>query len=151
MARSCILQVEDEEADVLLLQHAFRKADIRQPRAGGDPRTGGDGLSLRGRSVRRPGDVSAPGPGFAGSETAGQAGLDVLQWLREQAELKRTVVIALTSSNLPADIARAYECGVNLYAVKAADNQKRLEFAQHLKGGGWREQSVRHDAPTCEA
>ncbi len=61
-------------------------------------------------------------------------GLDVLGWMRRQAAWKKTVVIALTSSNHPADIERAYESGVNSYVVKAANNQKRLEFAHHLKG-----------------
>jgi hypothetical protein len=31
MVQKCILQVEDEETDVLLLRHAFKKADIANP------------------------------------------------------------------------------------------------------------------------
>jgi CheY-like chemotaxis protein len=134
MARSCILQVEDEEADVLLLQYAFRKADIRQPvQVVTRGQEAMDYLSGAGQFADRE-TYPLPALVLLDLKLPDKHGLDVLEWLREQAGLKQTVVIALTSSNLPADIQRAYECGVNSYAVKAADNQKRLEFAQHLKG-----------------
>jgi CheY-like chemotaxis protein len=134
MGASCILQIEDEEADVFLLRHAFQKADIRQTV---QVVTGGqeamDYFSGAGRFADRQ-KYPLPALVLLDLKLPDKHGLEVLEWVRDQAAWKRTVVIVLTSSNDPADIERAYEGGVNSYVVKAADNQKRLEFAQHLKG-----------------
>jgi CheY-like chemotaxis protein len=48
-------------------------------------------------------------------------GLEVLESMRSNPELRHIPVIALTSSREETDIARAYELGVNGYVVKAAD------------------------------
>jgi CheY-like chemotaxis protein len=134
MARNCILQVEDEEADVLLLRYAFERAGIRDSvQVAPCGQEAVDYLSGVGRFADRQ-TYPLPNLVLLDLKLPDKHGLDVLEWMRQQAGLKRTVVIALTSSNQTADIERAYECGVNSYVVKAADNQKRLEFAQHLKG-----------------
>ncbi len=134
MPNACILEIEDEETDVLLLQHAFRKADIRQEmqvvKSGQEAI---DYLSGTGRFADR---QSHPLPKLIllDLKLPDKNGLEILEWIRSRPELKRIVVIALTSSNHEADVARAYDLGVNSYIVKAADTTKRLEFAQHLKG-----------------
>jgi CheY-like chemotaxis protein len=134
MARNCILQVEDEEADVLLLRYAFDRAGIGDTvQVAPCGKEAVDYLSGVGRFADRE-KYPLPNLVLLDLKLPDRDGLDVLKWMRETSELKRTVVIALTSSNHAADIERAYECGINSYVVKAADNQKRLEFARHLKG-----------------
>src|ERR1044071_719812 len=48
----------------------------------------------------------------------GKNGLEVLAWLRGNAEFTRTVVIVLTTSREPRDIHEAYRLGANAYLVK---------------------------------
>lgn len=134
MARRCILQVEDEETDVLLLRHAFQRAGVLQPvQVVTSGKEALDYLSGEGRFADR---QAHPLPDLVllDLKLPDKHGLEVLEWMRGQNQLKTTVVVALTSSNHETDIRRAYELGANSYVVKAADQQKRLEFAQHLKG-----------------
>jgi CheY-like chemotaxis protein len=53
--------------------------------------------------------------------------------MRSQTHLKTIVVVAFTSSDYEGDIKRAYELGVNSYAVKPSDNDKRVQFALRLR------------------
>ena len=46
------------------------------------------------------------------------SGFEVLEWLRQQPQLRRLPVVIFTSSNRPDDIARAYDAGANAYLVK---------------------------------
>jgi len=134
MARRCILQVEDEETDVLLLRHAFQRAGVLQPvQVVTSGKEALEYLSGEGRFADR---HAHPLPDLVllDLKLPDKHGLEVLEWMRHQNQLKTTVVVALTSSNHETDIRRAYELGANSYVVKAADQQKRLEFAQHLKG-----------------
>jgi CheY-like chemotaxis protein len=134
MAKRCILQVEDEETDVLLLRHAFQRAGVLQPvQVVTSGKEALEYLSGEGRFADR--DVHPlPDLVLLDLKLPDKHGLEVLAWMRRQNQLKTTIVVALTSSNHQTDIRRAYELGVNSYVVKAADQQKRLEFAQHLKG-----------------
>jgi CheY-like chemotaxis protein len=46
------------------------------------------------------------------------SGFEVLEWLRQQPQLRRLPVVVFTSSSRPDDIARAYDAGANGYVVK---------------------------------
>ncbi|GAA6616966.1 response regulator [Scytonema sp. NUACC26] len=46
------------------------------------------------------------------------SGLEVLEWIRQQPDLKRLLVIMLTSSDQDSDINSAYELGANSYLTK---------------------------------
>jgi CheY-like chemotaxis protein len=48
-------------------------------------------------------------------------GFDVLRWRQENAVFARLPVVVFSSSNLPADISRAFALGANSYVVKASD------------------------------
>lgn len=113
-----ILLVEDDENDVVLLKRAFEKAGMRN--AIKTVRDGQQAIAyLRGEG------------GYANRERfpmpflvlldlrmPGTNGFEVLQWIRSEAELKRLLVVVLTSSNLQSDVDRAYELGANSYLVK---------------------------------
>jgi CheY-like chemotaxis protein len=134
MAKLCILQVEDEDSDVLLLRYAFQRVGINQlVQVVTRGQEAVDYLSGVGAYADREA-YPLPDLVLLDLKLPDKDGLEVLEWIRRQARLKTTVVIALTSSNYEEDILRAYELGANSYVVKAADQEKRLEFARHLKG-----------------
>ena len=117
--RDClILLVEDDQYDRLLLQRAFRKAGISNPLqfitdgeaavqylAGDDPYADRDRYPLPTIVLL---DLKLPR----------KSGFEVLQWLRQQPELRHLLVVVLTSSKENTDINRAYQLGANSYLVK---------------------------------
>jgi len=46
------------------------------------------------------------------------SGFELLQWIREHPQLRRTLVVMLTSSREVVDVRRAYDLGANSYLVK---------------------------------
>ena len=58
-------------------------------------------------------------------------GLDVLKWIRQQPDFTPIVVI-LSSSRQPEDIAAAYRLGANAYLVKPAEMSKLDDMARAL-------------------
>ena len=111
-----ILQVEDEEADIFLLQVVFKKAGIAtklEVATDGDEAIAAlqNGKFAAGPPVCVLLDIKLPG----------RSGLEVLEWIRSQPKFRRLPVILLTSSNQPADINRAYDLGANSYLVKPDD------------------------------
>lgn len=134
MPNTSILQVEDEESDVLLLQHAFERAGISNPVfVASDGAEAMAYLAGEGRFADR---AAYPLPSLVllDLKLPDKHGLEVLAWIRNQSDLKTTVVVAFTSSDHSSDVKRAYELGVNSYAVKPGNNDKRVEFARHLRG-----------------
>jgi CheY-like chemotaxis protein len=65
-----------------------------------------------------------------------KTGLDVLEWLHEQPELRCLPVLVLSSSAQRTDIEKAYELGANGFVVKPATLEKRVELAK-LIGAFW--------------
>ncbi len=59
-------------------------------------------------------------------------GFEVLEWVRQQPALKQLVIVVLTSSNLAADINRAYDLGTNSYLVKAGDFDGLIKLVKAL-------------------
>jgi two-component system response regulator len=53
----------------------------------------------------------------------GKTGFDVLEYVKGHEYLRRIPVVMFSSSELPADIARAYDLHVNAYVVKSANLQ----------------------------
>lgn len=127
-----ILLVEDDPNDVLLIQRAFRKANL-----------------VNSLEVVRDGEeavvyLAGEGP-YADRERfplpvlmlldlklPRKAGLEVLGWLRQQPSLKRLPVVVLTSSRETADINRAYELCANSYLVKPVAFDALLEMVKTL-------------------
>lgn len=115
---SLILLVEDDQYDRLLLQRAFRKAGIDNPLQfinDGEAAVqylAGDGLYADRDRYPLPTimllDLKLPR----------KSGFEVLQWLRQQPELRHLLVVVLTSSKENTDINRAYQFGANSYLVK---------------------------------
>jgi CheY-like chemotaxis protein len=123
-----ILLVEDDANDVMLFRRAYSKCKLANPlQVVGDGEAAQDYLAGCGKYSDR---LVYPLPGLLllDFKLPRKSGLEVLFWLRSQAELKRLPVIALTSSREKTDINRAYDLGINSYLVKpvAFDNLMQM-------------------------
>src|SRR4029077_13538322 len=111
----------DDENDALLIGRAFRRSgwgkDLQNVRGG---EQGVDYLSGHGSYANRE-RFPLPFLVLLDLKMPGLDGFEVLQWLRAEPELKRLLVVVLTSSNLQADVDRAYELGANSYLVKPVE------------------------------
>jgi len=133
MPPSTVLHVEDDPNDVLLFQHACRKA----------------GAALHLESVTDGEDAVAYLSGnndFADREKhplpslvlldlkMGRLnGFDVLTWMRKEERFRRVPVIVLTSSNHDADVKRAYDLGANSYLVKPVNFDSLVELVKAIQ------------------
>jgi CheY-like chemotaxis protein len=59
-------------------------------------------------------------------------GFEVLEWIRKQPALNQLCVCILSASNLPEDIARAYDLGANAYLVKPGNLAGLMHMATSL-------------------
>ncbi|MBD2016565.1 response regulator [Microcoleus sp. FACHB-53] len=128
-----ILLVEDNPADILLIQRAFRQADLSH-------------ISLQ---IVRDGDAAVlylsgereyldreryplPMLMLLDLKLPRRSGHEVLEWLRQQPDLKRLPVIMLTSSREVFDVNQAYELGANSYLVKPIGFAALVEMLKTL-------------------
>jgi|SRR6185437_14469869 len=128
-----ILLAEDDPNDTLLIKRAFQKAGL-----GEVFKTVGDGdqaiAYLRGMDeyadrARFP----LPFLLLLDLKMPGTDGFEVLQWLRSQPDFKRLLVVVLTSSNLQADVDRAYDLGANSYLVKPVEFTEMVNMIQRFE------------------
>lgn len=113
-----ILLVEDNVNDVLLIQRAFQKARITHPlQVLQDGDTAVSYLSGEGDYADR---ILYPLPVLMllDLKLPCRSGLEILEWLRQQSDLRRLPVVVLTSSDEMKDIHQAYDLGANSYMVK---------------------------------
>jgi CheY-like chemotaxis protein len=64
----------------------------------------------------------------------GLDGLDVLQWIRQQPDLREVGVVMLTNSDDMRDVNRAYQLGADSFLVKPLDFERFAEISQALAG-----------------
>jgi len=127
-----VLLVEDDPNDVLLMQRAFRRAKVTNPvqvvEDGEDAVLYLSGQAPYADRVRYP----LPALVLLDLKLPRKSGLEVLEWLRQQAGLKRLPVVILTSSKESTDISRAYDLGVNSYLVKPVSFDTLLDMVETL-------------------
>src|SRR3954464_7218868 len=106
-----ILLVEDREDDVLLFRRAFRSAQLNH--AINHVPDGDAAIKYLSRQPPYNDDELYPVPDVVvlDLKMPGKDGFEVLQWLREQSNLKPAPVVVLTSSEQPSDIEKAKELG----------------------------------------
>jgi CheY-like chemotaxis protein len=124
--------VEDNPKDVLLIQRAFRKANVTIPLqvvedgevavrylSGEEPYSDRDRYPLPMLILL---DLKLPR----------KSGTEVLEWLRQQPKLKRLPVVVLTSSREYVDINQVYDLGANAYMVKPVAFDNLVEIVKTL-------------------
>ncbi len=132
MEHDTILLVEDNPKDVLLIQRAFRKANVTIPLqvvedgevavrylSGEEPYSDRDRYPLPMLILL---DLKLPR----------KSGTEVLEWLRQQPKLKRLPVVVLTSSREYVDINQVYDLGANAYIVKPVAFDNLVEIVKTL-------------------
>ena len=128
-----ILLAEDDPNDVLLIQRAFAKAGLKDVlKIVRDGEQAIDYLSGRGVYADRE-RYPLPYLLLLDLKMPGTDGFEVLQWLRGEPELRRLLVVVLTSSNLQADVDRAYELGANSYLVKPVEFEEMVNLIQRFE------------------
>lgn len=116
-----ILLAEDDPNDVLLIQRAFRKAGLEHSlKVVPDGESAIEYLDGRGEYADRS-RYPVPFLLLLDLKMPGTNGFEVLRWARSEPEMKRLLIVVLTSSNLQADVDRAYELGANSYLVKPVE------------------------------
>jgi CheY-like chemotaxis protein len=110
-----ILLVEDDRVDIMTVQRAMKRIDISNPLY--VARTGVEALGmLRGDGYPRLDPM--PSLILLDLNLPKMGGIEFLQELRADPELKNLQVIVLTSSNEPSDRAAAFKYEVDDYIVK---------------------------------
>jgi CheY-like chemotaxis protein len=128
-----LLLVEDNEDDAFLMKRALDGAGISIPLfMVEDGQAAIDYLAGTGQFSDRA-VFPLPALVFLDLKLPFKSGHEVLQWIREQKELDALVVIVLTSSNEPSDLARCYSLGANSYLVKPPTPEQLDDLAKSFK------------------
>jgi len=116
-----ILLVEDEISDATLLRRAFASAHVLNPIVhlrNGDEALGYlAGVGEYSDRRRHP----LPALILLDLKLPGMTGLQLLQWMRTERQLRRIPVVVLTLDESPSSINAAYDLGANSYLVKPGD------------------------------
>ncbi len=128
-----ILLAEDDPNDTLLIRRAFQKAGLGESLKSVSD---GDHAIDYLRGINSYADRASFPLAFLlllDLKMPGTDGFEVLQWVRSQPNLKRLLVVVLTSSNLQADVDRAYELGANSYLVKPVEFNQMVNMIQRFE------------------
>ena len=115
-----ILLVEDDPRDVELTLTALEEYNlVNEVAVARDGQEALDYLYCRGQFKGR--DATRPAVVLLDLKLPKINGLEVLEQIRSDKELRVLPVVVLTSSNEEKDLVRSYELGVNAYVVKPVD------------------------------
>jgi len=128
-----ILLAEDDDDDVLLIQRAFQKAGLRNTLK--VVRDGGQAIDyLSGNGIYADREkYPLPYLLLLDLKMPGTDGFEVLQWARSEPEIRRLLIVVLTSSVLQADVDRAYELGANSYLVKPVEFDEMVHLIRRFE------------------
>jgi CheY-like chemotaxis protein len=128
-----ILLIEDEASDAELLCRGFEKANVLNPIVhlrDGDAALGylaGAGIYADRTKFPLPAlillDLKLPG----------MTGLQLLQWMRVQSEVRRIPVVVLTGDEDPATVNAAYDLGANSYLTKPGDPDRIARMVETIQ------------------
>ena len=131
MTGRSILLVEDNAGDVRLTREALREADVAVELTAVPD--GDQALAfLRGEGAHA--GASRPDLNLLDLNLPKKNGLEVLEEIRRDPELRTTPVIMLTTSSSARDIAACYDRGVNCYVVKPLDLDDFTRLVQAING-----------------
>jgi CheY-like chemotaxis protein len=127
-----ILLVEDSPDDALLIQRAFRKANLANPVQ--LVRDGEEAVAYLKGAPPFDDRSRFPLPVFMllDLKLPRRSGLEVLAWVRQESPVRRLPVVVLTSSRESVDVNRAYDLGVNSYLTKPVGFEALLEMVKNV-------------------
>jgi CheY-like chemotaxis protein len=124
-----VLLVEDDEGDVLMTREAFEHFKIRNTL-----HVVSDGEQAL-QFVRRTGDYAdAPTPGLIMLDLnlPRRGGLEVLNELKSDPDLRLIPVVILTTSQAEEDIVRSYSLHANAYVTKPVDFDRFMDVIRQI-------------------
>jgi CheY-like chemotaxis protein len=128
-----ILLAEDEEDYVLLIQHAFGKANIPNPlHVVWNGQEAISYLKGEGKYANRD-EYPLPDLMLLDLKMPRVNGLEVLKWLRAQPEMAALRVLVLTSSDQIRDVNEAYQLGANSFLVKPSDFEDFTQLSRLIQ------------------
>lgn len=133
ITQACLLVVEDDANDVLLLNRALRNVGVARPvRFVGDGEEAVAYLEGSGAFVDR---AANPLPALVllDLKLPRRSGFEVLAWLRAQVGLRRLPVVVFSSSSEAIDVNRAYDLGANSYVTKPVEYHALLDVVRELE------------------
>ena len=133
VARITLLMADDDPADCLLTEKAFRKAEVTSPlHVVHDGAELMDYLKRRGKYAD-PEDAPRPSLILLDLNMPKVNGREFLEQLGNEPELRSIPVVILTTSDEERDIASSYELGANAYMVKPAAFDDMVSVARIVK------------------
>lgn len=131
MVPAQILLAEDDDNDVLLMQCALKKADLRISMA--VARNGEEVVDFfTSRSAHINDSVAIPRLLLLDLKMPKMGGFDTLLWIRKHAPLNRMIVVVMTSSAEYKDIRQAYDMHANSFVVKPAGIEQMVALLKSL-------------------
>ncbi len=128
-----ILLVEDDPNDVLLIQRAFRKANLANAvQVVGDGEAAIVYLAGEGPYADRE-RYPLPMLILLDLKLPRKSGLEVLIWLRRRPELKHLPVVVLSPSHETPDMSRANDLGANFYISKPLSFEALSDMVKALQ------------------
>jgi CheY-like chemotaxis protein len=129
-----ILLIEDETSDATLLLRGFEKAQVANPIV--HLKDGDQALAYLAGVGQYSDRTKHPLPVLIllDLKLPGMNGLQLLQWLRTQKEIRRIPVVVLTMDDTPTSVNAAYDLGANSYLVKPGNPEeiaKMVQIIQH--------------------
>jgi CheY-like chemotaxis protein len=127
--KSSIVIAEDNLNDVFLLKNAFQEAAPQMKIT-----VVGNGEELIGylRSKSAGGQNPIPALILLDLKMPKVDGFETLQWIRNQPDLKRLLVVVFSSSGEAVQINRAYDLGANSYLIKPFDYHQLTDLVRKL-------------------
>jgi CheY-like chemotaxis protein len=124
-----ILLAEDNEDDIVLIQYAFRKANILAPLM--IARDGEEAVCYLSNAGCFSDTTQFPIPALfiMDLKLPIRDGFEVLRWIQTQPHLKNLPVIVLTQSDRIKDANLAYQLGAHSFLVKGTDFKDTATFA----------------------
>ena len=134
MSEAPVLLVEDDPADVRLIQRAFGKLDKNVPMI--RLTNGDDAVAYLSGSAPYDNRGAYPIPSVVllDIKLPRRSGFEVLEWVRrQQSALKRLPIVILSSSRHSVDINRAFDLGANSYLAKPESISQLEELASQFQ------------------
>lgn len=127
-----ILLVEDDPNDVFFFQTAWNKSGIANPLR--VARHGQEALDYLEGAAHFADREKHPLPCLIilDLKLPRVMGLDVLAQIRGHSELRKLIVVILSSSNREEDISRAYELGANAFLVKPPEMDELADIVEAI-------------------
>ncbi len=118
MNTSPVLYVEDEQNDIIFMEKAFARAEVRNPLVAVlDGQAAIDYLGVQHKYSDR-GQYPMPCLVLLDLNLPKKTGLEVLEWIRHHPACYTLPVVVVSSSSRELDVHKSYALGANAYVVK---------------------------------